>query len=228
MNEVTSSTSCTTRTYCGGYQAHSHGFSQILFGLEGCLELDIEGRNARVDAATGLVVPAGYVHGYSCKTDSRVWVVDTPMGKGLDKIRPFRLPSQWQVCADPLTALECIGGAPRVLQRREMHPYVLANKVRHSLHESWSTQRMSNVYTLSVPQFHRRWKELLGITPQVWLRGVRFDAALVQLRSGCSLDATATAVGYRSGSALCYALQRDRGTGARALRAVVQDISQTD
>ncbi|MCL0127239.1 helix-turn-helix domain-containing protein, partial [Klebsiella pneumoniae] len=65
---------------------------------------------------------------------------------------------------------------------------------------------------------HARWLELTGRTPQQWLRQLRLDQAERLLARGRSLEASAADCGYASASALAYALRRDRGTGARALR----------
>ena len=81
---------------------------------------------------------------------------------------------------------------------------------------------MAAFFALSVPQFHRRWKELTGQTPQAWIRRARLDRAQDMLQLGQPLEVVATQVGYCSGSALCYALQRDRGVGARQLRKAAQ------
>ena len=218
MNEPALIADGTVRLYQGFYAAHSHEYSQILFGLEGCLELELEGRAARVDATTGLVVPAGYQHSYTSSDDSRVWVVDMTPCQGLEKLRAFQLPSNWKPSVYSAEVLLCVDEAPRVLQRRGVNTARLETRVLHSLHEAWPIARMAAFYALSPPQFHRRWKELTGATPQAWIRGKRLDQAQNLLQAGQSLEAVASKTGYCSASALCYALQRDRGAGARQLR----------
>lgn len=206
------------RSYCGDYAAHSHNFTQILFGLSGCLEVEVDGRGVRIDAATGLVIPANRAHSYSTDSGASVFLVETTQCKHFNAIRAFRLPAQWKPLADPLETLACIPNAPNVLQRRAVNPDKLLAHVLQTLHEDWPIVRMSSFFALSIPQFHRRWKELTGESPQSWLRNVRLDEAQKLLRKGRDLETTASLVGYRSGSALCFALNRDRGYGARELR----------
>lgn len=210
------------RLYSGDYAAHSHEYAQILFGMSGCLELELEGRAARVDATTGLVVPAGYQHSYCSYSDSRVWVVDTALCRDLDKPRAFVLPHDWQPGMRAVEVLAGVNTSPRVLQRRGVNPLLLEAKVGEFLHEAWPMTRMAAFYALSVPQFHRRWKSLTGKTPQAWIRAQRLDQAQRLLQAGHCLESVASQVGYSSASALCYALQRDRGLGARELRGAAR------
>lgn len=206
------------RIYSGEYAAHAHDYSQVLFGLEGCLELDLAGRAARVDGTSGLVVPAGVMHSYCSQSDTQVWVVDAAVDRGLDRLRAFQLPARWKPSMDARSLLAGIVDAPRVLQRRALDPLSLQEQVLASLHEDWSTARMASLNALSVAQFHRRWLALTGQTPQRWLRLLRLEVAAGKLRAGLSLDVVAPSVGYRSASALCQALQREQGVGARQLR----------
>ncbi|MFY9182815.1 MAG: AraC family transcriptional regulator [Limnohabitans sp.] len=95
----------------------------------------------------------------------------------------------------------------------------LATAVKSALHENWTTERMAARFALSAPQFHTRWRQLTGQTPQTWLRDLRLDEAERLLRAGLLVDAAAAQVGYASSSSLLYALRRERGLGSRALRA---------
>ena len=63
------------RHYRGDHGAHAHGHAQLLFGLAGQLEVEVEGRLARVDAQTGLVVPAGARHASLARRGARVWEI---------------------------------------------------------------------------------------------------------------------------------------------------------
>jgi len=121
---------------------------------------------------------------------------------------------------DPGLAQQLTGllQAPRVLSRRALPAERLEQAVGAALHEDWPTARMAALYALSVPRFHARWQALTGRTPQAWLRDRRLDAAQRALARGQALETTALQVGYAHASALAYALRRERGTGARALR----------
>ena len=209
----------TARHYKGAYAVHEHAFAQVLFGLEGCLELEIGGRAARVDAGNGLIVPAGVAHTFASETPSRVWVVDAPPARELGRTRRFRRPDGFSTALDADVVLALAVGAPRALPRRALEPQVLETALTGRLHEAWPTARMAALYALSAPRFHVRWLESRRLTPQAWLRARRLDRAQALLRAGHSLELSAATVGYATPSALCHALGRDRGVGARSLRA---------
>ncbi len=221
--------SCSVRHYAGDYEAHAHAHAQVLMGLDGCLQLEVAGRPAFVDASCGIVIPAGVAHAYMAKAGARMFVIDAPAdvpavlldALGLDRVRRFAAPPQRPAQAgwhDAFTALEAIAQAPRVLARRRLDLAPLDAALDAALHEPWTTPRMAALCFLSPQRFHARLQELTGLTPQALLRQRRLDRAASLLRSGLSLDATAWQVGYRSASALAFALRRERGVGARALR----------
>ena len=208
-----------TRRYAGDYAAHEHAFAQVLFGLEGRLELEIGGRAERVEADSGLIVPAGVAHAFASETPSRLWVVDAPPSRELARTRRFRRPAGFSTTLGAADALARAVGAPRALPRRALERRVLEAALADSLHEAWPTRRMAALYALSAPRFHARWLAAEGRTPQAWLRAHRLDRAERLLQVGRSLDFAAASVGYASASALCHALGRERGGAARALRA---------
>lgn len=209
------------RSYSGEHQAHAHGYAQILFALQGRMELEVGGRPSFVDSACGMVIPAGADHGYLAAPQTLVLVIDAPMAQGLDKLRRFAVPPplRFPQCSLSIAAqMALVLQAPSLLQRRGLDLQWLQNKVQAALHESWPTARLASLMHLSVAQFHARFVELAGHTPQDWLRGLRLDAAVLQLKQGAALEATALRCGYASASALAYALRRERGVTSRQLR----------
>jgi len=80
---------CTIRRYGGEHAAHAHDHAQVLVGLEGRMELEVDGRPAFVDATCGIVIPAGARHGYLALPGARFCVVDAPPQPGTDRLRRF-------------------------------------------------------------------------------------------------------------------------------------------
>lgn len=206
------------RRYSGEHTAHAHEHAQVLYALQGRMELEVGGRAAFVDTACGMVIPAGVAHGLLAQPGTSVFVIDAPAQAGTDRPRRFAVPARWPDADDAEARLSHILQAPRVLARRAVAPAALERAVCAALHEDWPTARLAALCALSTPRFHARWLELTGLTPQAWLRARRLDAAERALARGQALEITALQVGYASASALAYALRRERGTGARALR----------
>lgn len=213
------------RCYSGEHQSHAHEHVQILYALHGRMELELDGHAGYVDAASGMLIPAGAAHGYLAQPGTRVQVIDVPAGMGLERGRRFAVPAALRAPAlaqRPISAaaqLALVLDAPSLLHRRTVDLAWLTAQVQAALHADWPSARLAGLCHLSVQQFHARFVELTGVAPQAWLRGLRLDAAMAQLAQGQLLETTALRCGYRTASALAYALRRERQVSARSLRA---------
>src|SRR5262245_17679185 len=121
------------RAYDGEYAAHAHAYAQVLVGLSGRLELELDGRAAYVDAASALVVPAGVAHAYLADAPARVLVIDSPAGAGLERTRRFAPPAHWKTPGLRLDAEDMVSelaAAPDVLQRRPIDLARIADAVQ--------------------------------------------------------------------------------------------------
>jgi len=209
------------RRYGQEYACHAHDYVQIMFAVQGRMELELDGHSAFADTSCGLVIPAGVEHGFMTTANTRMFVLELPNVAKLSKVRRFAVTS---VCrqaihqADVGLQLSQVLDAPSILLRRGIDLTRLNDALDQHLHETWSTARMAQLFFLSAQHFHSRLLELTGHTPQDYLRNRRFDAAQHLLRQGMSLEATASHVGYRSASALSFALKRDRQWSTRQLR----------
>lgn len=216
-------TSSGIRRYSGEYRKHKHGHAQVMFALQGRMELEIDGRSAFADTSCGIVIPGGVAHGFLATKDVRMFVVDVATQSGLDSrassfaVTPVHL--QYARLTDASLLIAHVMQAPRILARRGIELAQLDAALDCSLHENWSTARMAQMFFLSSQRFHARLIELTGMTPQVYVRARRFRTAEALLRRGVPLDTTAQQVGYRSASALSYALKRDRHFSVRQWRA---------
>ena len=211
------------RQYSGEHTAHAHDHAQILYALQGRMELEVAGRAAFVDTACGMVVPAGVEHGFLAAPGAQLLVIDAPDLSGTDRTRRFSVPAALrgvvpELETDASQHLAALLDAPRVLARRELDLQIVKVQVARSLHEDWNTRRMADLVHLSPQRFHVRWQELTGTTPQQWLRDLRLTEASKALAAGQPLETTALRCGYSTASALAYALRRDRGVGSRSLR----------
>ena len=209
------------RRYSGERSSHAHEHVQIMFALRGRMELEIGGHGAFVDSSCGMLIPAGVEHGFWAAPEVRMFVLDVPPLAGLDQVRRFAVTPacrQSVELADVGAQIAQLLQAPRVLARRGIDLAQLDGALAGRLHESWPTARMAQLFCLSAPRFHARLLELTGLTPQAYLRGRRLDGAQHLLRQGMALEASALQVGYRSASALSFALKRERQFSTRRLR----------
>lgn len=210
------------RRYAGEYPAHAHGHAQVLVGLRGCLQLELDGHAAFVDAASALIVPAGVTHAFLAEAPAQVLVIDAPADAALQRVRRFVPPPAWKALRpeglDAGAVLADIAGAATLLARRRIDLAALEAAVAAAPAADWSTPRLAALCCLSPQRFHARFIELAGMPPAAWVRACRLDAAERLLRAGLSLEAAALQVGYATASALAFALRRERGVGARTLR----------
>ncbi|MCU1719889.1 AraC family transcriptional regulator [Pseudomonas sp. 5P_5.1_Bac1] len=68
----------TLRHYRDDLIAHSHEHPQLVFGLRGRLDFEVDGRGARVERQDLMVVPAGAHHTCGSDTGSHCLVLDVP------------------------------------------------------------------------------------------------------------------------------------------------------
>jgi AraC-like DNA-binding protein len=209
------------RRYSGEYASHAHDHVQIMFALDGRMELEALGHAAFVDTSCGMVIPAGMTHGFLAPRHARMFVMDLQPQAGTDRLKRFAVtPAIHQLThmLDTASVLAQLLEAPNIATRRGIDLTRLNDALDAALHQSWTTERMACLFYLSAQRFHARLLELCGQTPQAYLRNRRLDRAQTLLIMGVPLETAALQVGYRSASALGFALKRDRQSGARLLR----------
>lgn len=69
----------TLRHYGASHGSHAHDHFQVLIGLDGVLELEVDGRGRRIAAGDGCVIPPGERHDFGADGSSRCLVLDSTM-----------------------------------------------------------------------------------------------------------------------------------------------------
>lgn len=216
----------TLRAYGAAPGSHSHAWHQLLVGLEGTLELEIEGRGQRVTPGQALLVAPGLRHDFESRQGSRCLVLDSddPLWErcGLQPQRPQVVQALAQYLAQALQGgqpLAALHGPALLLEawrpprersrpRRRIDWEQLAAWVQSRLERPVSVAELAQRACLSTSQLALRCHEAHGMGPQDWLRLQRLTRARQLRDGGMAVQEVARRTGYRSPSALTAALRR--------------------
>lgn len=221
------------RRYGASPGSHAHAHYQVLWGWDGALELEVEGRGARMTAGFATVIPPGARHDFwaGCsgeRAPARCFVLDTaeaafeplagrvlPTAPGLTHLLRFldcgdvaaRLPS---AAIELLSASLWTQGALGVRARagRRIDWAALESWVDAHLAAPLDVAALAAQVHLSASQFAARCVAERGLPPLAWVRSRRFVAALRLRERGLAVAEVAAQCGYRSPSALTAALRR--------------------
>lgn len=221
--------SLSLRHYGASHGSHAHAHFQVLLGLDGVLELEVQGRGQRIGAGQGCVIAPGERHDFEARSGSRCLVLDTAQtGWAHCAAQPARAaqtlalahylaqglqhPDSLAQHYGPLLLLDA-WRAPSSAPKRYERPIdwnQLAAWAGQRLHESLSVAQLAQQVFLSPSRFAERCRRETGLSAMQWLRSQRLALA-VQLRDGgTSVAETALHCGYQSPSALTAALRRLR------------------
>ena len=214
------------RHYGGSPGSHTHDHFQVLLGLDGVLELEVNGRGRRVGAGEGLVIAPGDRHDFESLRGARCLVLDSadPTWARLQAQAPS---------TDVLSLAQYLASAcdNAHLRARELGPTLLLEawgpvtapprRARRFIDwaalQTWAQQALARPLTsadlaarvhLSTAQFNERCREELGTSPMHWLRELRLAQARRLRAQGLPVAEVARRCAYRSPSALTAALRR--------------------
>ena len=214
------------RTYGPAHGSHSHEHFQVLLGVEGTLELEVEGRGARVGPGEGLVVLPGARHDFESRGGSRCLVLDASEPQWAQcadlPARPRQLQALSLYLADALQAgqpLAALHGPALLLEawrppesprrpRRRIDWAALSLWVQSRLEQPVTVAELAERALLSPSQFALRCHEAQGTGPLDWLRLQRLAKARQLRDGGMAVKEVARRTGYRSPSALTAALRK--------------------
>ncbi|RYF42270.1 MAG: AraC family transcriptional regulator [Comamonadaceae bacterium] len=218
------------RSYGASPGSHAHDHFQVLVGLEGVLELEVEGRGQRIGAGDGFLVAPGDTHDFESAGGSRCLVLDTrldlwslcaPSPVRAAQMRPLAsYLAQALLQHQPLAALhgpallleawKAPSGLPPQKPRRRIDWTALAAWAQMRLHTPLTVAELAAQVHLSPSQFALRCHEAHGMSAMQWLRRQRLDRARLLRDAGLPVADVARRTGYRSPSALTAAMRRQR------------------
>lgn len=229
MTDACASHGLSLRSYGASRGSHAHDHFQVLIGLDGMLELEIEGRGQRIAAGGGYVVAPGDRHDFEATGGSRCLVLDTGL-------------AAWTACSNTPPALphalmlarylaQCLSQAqhhalalqhgPQLLREAWALPSPEAPRARRRIdwsaltawaeanwHQPIGVAELAAVACLSASQFAQRCREEQQMSVMQWLRIRRLAHARALRRGGLPVAEAARRTGYRSPSALTAAMRR--------------------
>ena len=216
--------SLSLRAYGASHGSHSHEHHQVLVGLEGVLDLEVEGRGTRIAAGEAWLVGAGDRHDFESAQGSRCLVLDSadPLWAecGVLPHQPQQVAALAHYLSLALAQPLALAHAPALLLaawrapaaaervRRRIDWQALAAWVQSRPDRPVSVAELAQRVHLSASQLALRCHEAQGMGTLAWLRLQRLTRAR-QLRDlGLPVAEVARRTGYRSPSALTAALRR--------------------
>jgi AraC-like DNA-binding protein len=109
----------TLRQYTEDLIVHSHEHAQLVFGLSGALDFEVDGRGSQVVQQSFVVIPSGFHHACGSPNGSRCLVLDVPTINGL-----------------PVPGRSCRGQSPLARQCRALIAGCRAKPIGHWLANS--------------------------------------------------------------------------------------------
>jgi AraC-like DNA-binding protein/mannose-6-phosphate isomerase-like protein (cupin superfamily) len=219
-------TNWSIRTYGPSPGSHAHDHFQVLWGLEGSLELEVEGKGARVGAGQGLVITPGDKHDFESLHGSRCLILDAPdlgwssraslpqFAKASNLLAQYiaeaieqKIPFDARQAAFLFT--QSWGPTSQMTRvRRDIDWQGLSIWVNDHLSRHLNVGDLAEKACLSESQFRARCVEALGCSPIQWIRRLRLEQAQHLRLQGMSVAEVANQTGYDSPSALTAALRR--------------------
>jgi AraC-like DNA-binding protein len=215
------------RSYGASHGSHDHDHFQILVGLDGTLELEVNGRGRRIAAGDGCVVPPGERHDFESRSGAICLVLDSHIS-GWARVKSAPQPAALalaqylaRACTESLPGAQRLGPT-LLLEAWAPQSLLVPQRARRTIdwddlahwalaHGPGTTvAELANRAHLSAGQLAVRCLAEQGRSTQQWLRELRLTQARVWLEEGLSVAETARRSGYRSPSALTAAQRRAR------------------
>lgn len=217
--------SLSVRQYGASPGSHAHDHFQILLGLEGVLELEVDGRGRRVGTGEGMVIAPGLRHDFESVGGAQCLVLDSSDTgwARLDRCAPLpqALPLARYLasaCSTGLARARLLGPA---LLLEAWAPSAAPTRFRRAIDwqglQAWalkaaderlSVADLATRTHLSPAQFTERCRQEIGLSPMAWLRSLRLDRARHLRAQGLPVAEVARRCGYHSPSALTAALRK--------------------
>ncbi|WP_227368832.1 AraC family transcriptional regulator [Halomonas sp. M20] len=224
------------RAYPNRVLTDRHDFHQLLLGLSGSVELETDGRGARVVAGVLVPIIAGEQHHYLALRDNDCLALDLPVpwceALELDVSMihvPRRLPSALVASASELTAAsptallswlnEALSDTGTKVTAPRLRLIQLISIVEADLAHPWRVNEMAVCCHLAEAVFARQFRALTGQTPHTWLITRRLDRARhLMSESTASMTEIALTCGFADAAHFSRTFRRQYGCAPKEWR----------
>jgi AraC-like DNA-binding protein len=237
------------RRYAATQASEVHDFHQIVLGVDGSMEMAVEGNGARIDRSGAWIVPAGARHDYWADGDNRQLVLDLPPTSLAVPERFFeyarailidphvtRLVAEvarrahvdeardarrfaWQAAVHVCGALMHDAGDASG-RPRGLDFARIDRWLRAHLGEPLRIADLATHCGIGMRRFHQLFNEAFGETPHRYLHRLRLDTALTLLANPrAALADIALDVGFADQSAFTHAFTKRFGMAPGQWRA---------
>lgn len=223
------------RRYDAVQASDVHDFHQIVLGLDGAMDMAVEGREARIDCRGAWIIPAGARHDYSAAGENRQLVLDLPFASVAWPERFFERARAIDV--DPLVTRLVRGIATRAQAPTRAFAWQAAAQLCGALMpdvrldeargldfariDRWLRAHLAEPLRIAdlaahcgfgMRRFHQLFCEAFGETPHRYVQRLRLDAALTLLADPReTLSGIALTVGFADQSAFTHAFTKRFG-----------------
>jgi len=220
--------SLSVRTYGQAPGGHQHDHFQVIWPLQGCLELEIDGKGLALRVGDGRIVRPGDRHDFASRDGSRCLVLDSShsvwqhrtlhpvFAKSASQMAAFlavalqeKLPLAMD-CGEQLLAQSWGTADPVGKVRRDIDWKQLGSWISARLDHKLRAADLAALAHLGESQFRARCLDEMGLTPMQWIRQLRMRKARQLRESGMPVAMISARVGYDSPSALSAAMGRDK------------------
>ncbi len=225
------------RSYASVTASHRHeDLHQFILPLTGSLEMEVDGREGRVDRARAVVVPVSALHAFAGKGNNRFLIADLPANESAlaGWVRDIGggpvwldIDDHWRslagFIADRLdtpaaAALQALLETRLSLRLtgRALPPGIIHRAIAHlgrNLHRPVRVSELTALTGLGRTQLHALFRRHTGRTIQDWHRNLRLHTAHRLLLDGKdSIAEVAAATGFADQAALTRHLRRWSGS----------------
>lgn len=229
---------CEKRTYTGNPDTHEHPFVQLLFPLEGSMEIRTEDHSIELDEKGIFLIPSWCMHTYYCRMSNEFLVVDIPKHfieqTDTQLGMYFPMSESWKAIRYLLLEETLTNRT----QSMAIHHIIrlIAEKIRtnsslssieyihNHFSESLNIEELASIENFH-PVYYTQWfKRKVGKSPNAYIQEVRLkEAKKLLIETNLSITNIALQVGYNQLSSLSRLFYTYEGVSPKGYRSRIRD-----